>query len=141
MSEVSSRPVPFSGAWPALLTPLDAQLAIDHGRLASHAKALLLAGCGGVTLFGTTGEGPSFSLAERQEALQQMIARGVPAERIIVSTSCAALPETLALTQHAVKSGVHGCLMLPPFFLKGVSDAGIEAVSYTHLTLPTTSRV
>lgn len=127
MSDTPSRPVPFSGAWPALLTPLDDRLDIEHSRLASHAKALLLAGCGGVTLFGTTGEGPSFSLAERQEALQQMIARGVPAERIIVSTSCAALPETLALTQHAVQSGVHGCLMLPPFFMKGVSDAGIEA--------------
>jgi 4-hydroxy-tetrahydrodipicolinate synthase len=56
-----------------------------------------------------------------------MIARGVPAERIMVSTSCAALPETLELTRHAVDAGVHGCLMLPPFFLKGVSDEGILA--------------
>jgi len=29
------------------------------------------------------------------------------------------------LTRHAVELGVHGCLVLPPFFLKGVSDRGI----------------
>jgi 4-hydroxy-tetrahydrodipicolinate synthase len=117
----------FRGAWPALLTPLDAQLRIDHDKFAAHAKERLANGCMGVTLFGTTGEGPSFSVAERREALTRMIARGVPAERIMVSTSCAALPETLELTRHAVDAGVHGCLMLPPFFLKGVSDEGILA--------------
>ena len=117
----------FRGAWPALLTPLDAQLRIDHDKFAAHAQERLANGCMGVTLFGTTGEGPSFSMAERREALSLMIARGVSAERIMVSTSCAALPETLELTRHAVDAGVHGCLMLPPFFLKGVSDEGIVA--------------
>ena len=115
----------FQGIWPALLTPLDAQLNIDHAKLAAHALSLISAGCGGVTIFGTTGEGPSFSLQERKEALEKMIAHGVPAERIIVSTSCAALVETLELTRHAVDRGVHGCLVLPPFFFKGISDEGI----------------
>jgi len=115
----------FQGIWPALLTPLDAQLNIDHPKLAAHALSLIQSGCGGVTLFGTTGEGPSFSLAERQQALETMIANGVPAQRIMVSTSCAAITETLALTKHAVDLGVHGCLVLPPFFFKGISDEGI----------------
>jgi 4-hydroxy-tetrahydrodipicolinate synthase len=115
----------FLGIWPALLTPLDAQLNIDHDKLAAHVLNLLTAGCGGVTLFGTTGEGPSFSVAERQQALEQLIAHGVPAERIIASTSCAAVIDTLTLTRHAVQLGVHGCLVLPPFFFKGISDEGI----------------
>ena len=68
----------------------------------------------GVTPFGTTGEGPSFSLAERKEAVEQLIRNGIPAAQIMVSTSCAALPETLELTLHALRAGVHGCLMLPP---------------------------
>lgn len=115
----------FRGIWPALLTPLTENLRIDHARLAMHCKSLVSRGCPGVTIFGTTGEGPSFSMAERQEAVEQLIANGIPAAQIIVSTSCAALPETLALTRHAVSAGVHGCLMLPPFFLKGVSDQGV----------------
>ena len=115
----------FAGIWTALLTPLDASLAIDHDALAAHVRSLLDAGCGGVTLFGTTGEGPSFSVAERMGALEALIARGIPAERLIVSTSCTAIPETIALTQHATALGVHGCLVLAPFFFKGVSDQGI----------------
>lgn len=115
----------FDGIWPALLTPLDAQLDIDHARMARHAMDLLGHGCNGVTIFGTTGEGPSFSMHERRQALDELVARGIPAERIIVSTSCTALPETIALTRHAIDKGVHGCLMLPPFFFKGVSDEGV----------------
>ena len=117
--------VSYSGIWPALLTPLDAKLGVDIARFASHALRLLDAGCTGVTPFGTTGEGPSFSVSERMEALAGLVARGVPAGRILASTSCAALPDALALTRHAVELGAYGCLLLPPFFLKGVSDQGV----------------
>jgi 4-hydroxy-tetrahydrodipicolinate synthase len=113
------------GIWPALMTPLRADGAIDHVRFAAHAKALIAAGCGGVTPFGTTGEGPSFSLAERRDAVDALIAAGVPATRILVSVSCAALPDTIALTRHAQDVGAWGVLLMPPFFFKGVSDAGI----------------
>ena len=123
--QTSTKSLAFRGIWPALLTPLHADLSIDHAKLAAHCKSLIASGCPGVTAFGTTGEGPSFSLAERKEAIEQLIKNGIPAAQIMVSTSCAALPETLELTRHAVNAGVHGCLMLPPFFLKGVSDQGV----------------
>lgn len=121
----ATRPPSFSGIWPALLTPLNADLHIDQASFAAHSLALLASGCTGITPFGTTGEGPSFSMAERMEAIEQLVKRGVPAAQIMVSASCAALPETLALTRHAVSMGVHGCLMMPPFFFKGVTDEGI----------------
>jgi len=123
--QTSTKSLAFRGIWPALLTPLHADLSIDHAKFAAHCKSLIASGCPGVTAFGTTGEGPSFSLAERKEAIEQLIKNGIPAGQIMVSTSCAALPETLELTRHAVNAGVHGCLMLPPFFLKGVSDQGV----------------
>jgi len=122
---MTSAHIPFSGIWPAMLTPLTESLDIDKPKFASHARALLAAGCEGVTPFGTTGEGPSFSLDERREAVDALVAGGVAVERILVSTSCAALPEIVALTRHALEIGAHGCLMLPPFFLKGVSDRGV----------------
>jgi len=124
-SQPSASPAGFRGIWPALLTPLNTDLSIAHAKFAAHCKSLIARGCPGVTVFGTTGEGPSFSMAERKEAIEQLIKNGIPAAQIMVSTSCAALPETLELTRHAVNAGVHGCLMLPPFFLKGVSDQGV----------------
>jgi 4-hydroxy-tetrahydrodipicolinate synthase len=113
------------GIWPALLTPLTAGLDIDHAAFARHACGLLARGCAGVTPFGTTGEGPSFTVAERCAGLEALVAGGVPAAQILVSTSCAALPDVVALTRHAVAAGAYGCLVLPPFFLKGVSDQGV----------------
>ena len=127
----SAVQTPFTGIWPALLTPLTETLDVDIPKFAAHCRALLDAGCTGVTPFGTTGEGPSFSVAERKAAVDGLIAHGVPAERILVSTSCAALPEVVELTRHALAVGAHGCLMLPPFFLKGVGDDGvIDAYRY-----------
>ncbi len=117
--------VPYAGIWPALLTPLTDTLDIDIPLLAAHCKNLLAADCTGVTPFGTTGEGPSFSVAERIAAVDGLIAAGIPAGRILVSTSCAALPDTVALTRHATQAGCFGVLLLPPFFLKGVPDQGI----------------
>ena len=128
----SAAPVPYSGIWPALLTPLDAHLNIDIPTFAAHSKALLEAGCTGVTPFGTTGEGPSFTVAERMAALDGLVAHGVPAARILASTSCAALPDAVALTKHAVGLGVQACLLLPPFFLKGVPEQGIVN-AYRHV--------
>jgi 4-hydroxy-tetrahydrodipicolinate synthase len=127
----------LSGIWPALMTPLDADLAIDHERFAAHARGLIEAGCQGVTPFGTTGEGPSFSVAERRAAVDALIAGGVPAARILVSASCAALPDTLALVRHAQDVGAWGVLLMPPFFFKGVSDEGI--VAYYHQVLDATA--
>ncbi len=129
----------LQGIWPALMTPLTESLAIDHARFAAHARTLLDAGCAGVTPFGTTGEGPSFSVAERREAVNGLVAGGVPASRLLVSVSCAAVPDTLALTRHAQDIGAWGVLLMPPFFFKGVSDEGIVE-SYRQLLDATADR-
>ena len=118
-------PPGICGVWPALMTPLREDASIDLPRFTSHAQALLAAGCGGVTPFGTTGEGPSFSVDERRAAVDALVAAGVPASRILVSVSCAALPDTMALARHAQGIGAWGILLMPPFFFKGVPDAGI----------------
>jgi 4-hydroxy-tetrahydrodipicolinate synthase len=120
-----SGAVSMRGLWPALLTPLDERLEVDTAAFAAHALALLDDGCVGVTPFGTTGEGPSFSVSERIAAVDALVAAGVPPERMLVSTSCAALPDVLQLTWHALDIGAFACLMMPPFFLKGVPDQGV----------------
>ena len=114
-----------TGIWPALLTPLNSDLSVNISALASHVQHLLVAGCQGVTLFGTTGEGPSFSIKERMETLEGLIKAGVSAEKILVHTGAAALPDVIQLSQHATAVGVHGCLVMPPFFFKGVPEQGI----------------
>jgi 4-hydroxy-tetrahydrodipicolinate synthase len=70
-------------------------------------------------------------VAERRTAVEALARDGIAPGRILVSTSCASLSDVLELTQHAVDIGAWGCLMMPPFFHKGVSDRGIvDAYAY-----------
>ncbi len=118
---------PVRGLWCATLTPLDRVGGVDHGRLVNHARALLAQGVDGIAPFGTTGEGQSFSMAERQAGLEALLAAGIPAGRVVAATGSAALTETIALTRHGAQSGCAACLVLPPFFFKDVSDDGLFA--------------
>jgi 4-hydroxy-tetrahydrodipicolinate synthase len=113
------------GIWPALVTPLADDGSIDDERFAAHVHSLLAAGCSGVTPFGTTGEGPSFSVAERRAALDALLARGVEGGRVLASVSCAALPDVIELTRHAQDVGCWGILLMPPFFFAHPGDGGI----------------
>jgi 4-hydroxy-tetrahydrodipicolinate synthase len=122
----------IGGVWCATLTPLDGRGDIDHMRLVAHVRRLLDAGIDGVAPFGTTGEGQSFGVVERKQGLDALLAAGVAPERVLAATGCAALPETVELTRHAVACGCAGALVLPPFFWKGVTDDGIYA-SYAGL--------
>lgn len=118
------------GLWPALLLPLSAQGALDTPRAIAHARRMLAAGCDGVTLFGTTGEGPAFTMAERKGLLEAMLGAGIRADQIIVTTTALALGEAIELGQHASRLGVHRQMLMPPFFFNQPRDAGIiEAVS------------
>jgi 4-hydroxy-tetrahydrodipicolinate synthase len=120
-----TKPPPVRGLWCALLTPLDASGNIDYVRLARHARSLLAHGVDGVAPFGTTGEGQSFTVAERMAGVDALLAAGIPAAQMVAASGCAALPDTVALTRHGVKAGCAACLVLPPFFWKDASDDGL----------------
>jgi 4-hydroxy-tetrahydrodipicolinate synthase len=120
----------ISGLWPALLMPVDPDGALDTERALAHAHRMLAAGCDGVTLFGTTGEGPAFTLTERKELLERMMGSGIRADQIIVTTTALALGDAIELGRHASRLGVHRQMFMPPFFFNQPRDAGvIEAVS------------
>ena len=130
-SEIDAHPaarletLPAHGVWSPAITPLHADLSIDRDRYVAHARWLLESGCHGLTVFGTTGEANSFSVAERMALLEALLAKGIEPRRLMVGTGCCALTDSLALSRHAVANGCKQLLMLPPFYYKGVSDEGL----------------
>ena len=104
---------------------LGADLTPDASATVTHCQWLLANGCDGVGLLGTTGEAPSFAVAERRRVLDAVLASGIPGERLIVGTGAAALGDAVELTIHGVDAGVAGCLLVPPFYYKNVSDDGV----------------
>ena len=125
------------------ITPFRSDLSVDTDRFVAHSRLLLADGADGLACFGTTSEANSMSVAERMEALDALLDAGIPPDRLIPGTGCAALPDTIALTRHAVERGVLGTLTLPPFYYKPISEDGhfaayarvIEAVGSQNLRL------
>ncbi len=114
------------GLWVAVATPLDAAGAVDHAALVKHCHWLLENDCDGLSLFGTTGEGPSFAATEKLAATEALLAAGIPAERIQLGTGCPALPETISLCRKTMALGVRHVLVLPPYYYRDVNEEGLE---------------
>ncbi|RYE51408.1 MAG: dihydrodipicolinate synthase family protein, partial [Rhizobiaceae bacterium] len=117
--------LPVSGVFCASATPVLEDGSPDHATFAAHCKALIEEGCDGVALLGTTGEANSFSIAQRQQLLENVIASGIDPQRLLPGTSQTNVPDSITLVRHAVEAGVKACVVLPPFYYKGVSDEGL----------------
>jgi len=117
--------LPMHGVFCAAATPVLADGTPDHAAFATHCQALLQEGCDGIAMLGTTGEANSFSIAQRQALLDQVIAAGIDPQRLLPGTSQTNVPDTVTLVRHAVDAGVKAAVVLPPFYYKGVSDEGL----------------
>jgi len=109
----------------AITTPIADSFRPDIALLVDRCRTLMEDGCDGVTLFGTTGEGAEFSVADRMATLEQVIASGIPADRIIVSVGALSIPDIVTLARHALDQKVDGLLLMPPCVYRGgVTDDG-----------------
>jgi len=107
-----------------VVTPFDASLRPDAKRLLRHCRWLLSQGSG-LAVFGTNSEANSLSVDERIALLDALVEGGIPTQRMMPGTGCCAITDSIRLTSCAVHHGVAGCLMLPPFYYKGVTDEGL----------------
>lgn len=120
-----AKKLPISGVFCASATPIGADNAPDHAAFVAHCHALIEEGCDGVALLGTTGEANSFSLRQRQDLLDAVIAGGLDPDRLLPGTSQTNVPDSVSLVRHAVDAGVKACVVLPPFYYKSVSNEGL----------------
>ena len=110
----------------AVSTPFDKNNNVDIGAMALHSKWLIEEGCDGLVIFGSTGEAVSLTMQERVDTLSALIEEGIPSSRLLIGTGCCAIADTVELSTHALKSGCHGVLIMPPFLFKGLSDEGLQ---------------
>lgn len=103
----------------AAATPLTQDLRPDIGLLGAHVAMLLAAGCDGVALFGTTGEGAEFAVEDRMRGLDGLLATGMAPGKIVVSVGALAIPDIARLAQHALDRNVDSLLLMPPCVYRG----------------------
>lgn len=117
----------LAGVYVAAVTPLKADFTLDLESIPELMKFFANRGCHGALLSGTTGEGPSFSTAERRSAWQAAIKvrEEFPEFRLFAGTGSPSLQQTIDLNKIAFDLGFEAVLTLPPYYFRTASDQGL----------------
>ena len=115
------------GIYAASLTPMNDDFSCNEEALATHCKDLLNRGCQGIVLFGTTGEGPSFTVEERKKILKAVINRGISPDSLIIGVLCSNIEDAVNLIRYAKEMGCNKVLLAPPFYYNGEQEEGVVA--------------
>lgn len=115
------------GVYAAALTPLEPDGSLALADMPRLLEFLAQRGCHGALLLGTTGEGPSFSPAERIDLLRSAlpVLDQHPDFRLLAGTGTPSLQETIELTARAFELGCDGVVVLPPYYFKKVTVDGL----------------
>jgi dihydrodipicolinate synthase/N-acetylneuraminate lyase len=102
------------GVMPAMTTPFDPAMKVDHNFLAQHAAWQLGNGCVGLVMLGSLGEGATLEHEEKIAILKTAVrvAGNLPVVASISSLSTAAAVE---LAKEAEGLGCSGLMVLPPY--------------------------
>ena len=114
----------IKGILSPVVTPFKADLSPDTERYIAHCRWLLTQNFG-PAVFGTNSEANSPPVNERIALLDALLAADIDPSRMMPGTGCCALTDSVRLTEHAVKAGCAGVLMLPPFYYKDVTEDGL----------------
>ena len=120
---------PLSGVYAASVTPLRGThgSTLDLESVPALLNFFAARGCHGIVLFGTTGEGPSFSPPER-ETLMRFACEArdsLPGFRLIAGTGTPSLEETVSLTRLSFDLGYEAALVVPPYYFRKATDDGL----------------
>ncbi len=136
----ASSPAPSDKVmfWVAALTPCDKNLRFDESIYADMMAYFKQTGVDGVVVLGTTGEYPSFSVAERKK-VAEVAFKHRNGLNLIVSSGTSNFPETIELSQHAAANGADGLLVIPPFYFKHPPQQGLItyfSLLFEKVTIP-----
>lgn len=118
---------PLAGVYAAAVTPLNHASNLDLDSVPHLMEFLNSRGCHGMVLFGTTGEGPSFSPAEREALMRAVCDQRAqfPGFRLIAGTGTPSLSESIDLTKLAFDLGYDAALVVPPYYFRKATDDGL----------------
>jgi 4-hydroxy-tetrahydrodipicolinate synthase len=124
----------WTGVFPAVTTKFTEDDRLDHAEMERCFALQMEAGCDGIIVAGSLGEGPMLSHDEKLEvmATAQKVAAGKP---VLMTVNEAATRDGAALARRAAKAGADGLMVVPsPIYhtnpqetvatLKGVAAAG-----------------
>jgi len=104
----------WSGVLPAMTTPFDSNMKVDHGFLAQHAAWQLGNGCTGLVMLGSLGEGATLEEDEKIAILKTAV-RVAGNAAVVAAISSLSTQRAVRLAKEAEDAGCSGLMVLPPY--------------------------
>jgi len=105
----------WSGVMPAMTTPFDKNLAVDHPFLAQHAAWLLGNGCTGLVMLGSLGEGATLENSEKVDILKTAVRVAQGKAPVVAAISSLSTANAVRLAKEAEQAGCQALMVLPPY--------------------------
>jgi N-acetylneuraminate lyase len=109
---------PLRGLIAAPFTPFHADGSLALERIPSQAAALVANGVSGAFVCGSTGEGASLTMAERQSVVESWVAAAAPGLRVVVHVGHTSVEESRTLAAHAAGAGASAFAAYAPSYYK-----------------------
>jgi 4-hydroxy-tetrahydrodipicolinate synthase len=110
----------------AMVTPLDADLAVNEGATRRLARHLIEHGSDGLVVSGTTGESPTLADDEKLRVLDVVIDEVGGEVTVLAGTGSNDTAHSVHLTRAATERGADGVLVVTPYYSKP-SRRGLKA--------------
>ena len=117
---------PFGRVLTAMITPFDADGALDVGTAWELARHLIAEGSDGIVVGGTTGESPTLSGDEKVMLFRTVVEAVGDRGMVLAGTGTYDTAESVHLTEQAAAAGVHGVMAVTPYYSRP-SQQGLVA--------------
>ena len=104
----------WTGVLPAMTTPFDQRMQVDHAFLAQHAAWQLGNGCAGLVMLGSLGEGATLEREEKVAILTTAV-RVAGDKPVVAAISSLSTAGAVRLAKEAEQAGCRGLMVLPPY--------------------------
>lgn len=106
----------WSGVMPAVTTPFNPDLTVDHEFLIRHTTWLLDNGCAGLVMLGSLGEGATLEHDEKIAVLKSAVrASANRSTPVVAAISSLSTRNAVHLARDAESAGCSGLMVLPPY--------------------------
>lgn len=114
----TARTAPFGPVVTAIITPFDADGAVDYGTFWKLVRHVLSTGSDSVLVSGTTGESPTLTNAEKVALFKAAVDAAGDKGAVIAGVGTYDTRESVEMAEKAAKAGVHGVLAVTPYYSK-----------------------
>ena len=112
----------FKGSIVALITPFQANGAVDERALGELVSWHIACGTSAIVPVGTTGENPTLTHDEHTRVVEVVIEAAAGRVGVIAGAGSNSTAEAVALAQHARRAGADACLVVVPYYNKPTQE-------------------